>query len=131
MVYLFRWFFFFLHLSCMKKKQLLISLSLALTVLVSILAQGLHTYEHFLKQFAQAECHHKYNVTHTEITHQHHNFDDCKVCHFTFGSYVSPSQLVYKLCTNYRLIPCFFETGETIISFSGSLYSHRGPPINS
>ena len=115
----------------MKKKQLLLSLSLALTVLFSILFQSLHTYEHFVKQFSQTECHHKYNVTHTEITHQHHSFDDCKVCHFTFGSYVSPAQFTYKLYSNYKLIPYFLETGATFISFSGSLYAHRGPPANS
>ncbi|WP_369769646.1 hypothetical protein [Flavobacterium sp. WC2416] len=112
----------------MKKKQLLLSFSLALIIVFSILFQSLHTYEHFVKQFSQTECHHKYNVTHTEITHKHHNFDNCKVCHFTFGSYVSPLQFYYTLHSNYQSLPYFFENGETVISFSGSLYSHRGPP---
>lgn len=112
----------------MKKKQLIISLSLAVTVLFSILVQSLHTYEHFVKQFAEAECHHKYSYGEPEITHQHHNFDDCKVCHFTFGSYITPQVFSYSLHSNYEQTPYFFEKGKTFISFPGSLYSLRGPP---
>lgn len=127
MLFFFR---FFLDLWRMKKKQLLISISLAVTVLFAILLQSFHTYGHFVKQFLQTECHHKYNGTNPEITHQHHNFDDCKVCHFTFGSYISPIEFANKLNTNYAALPYFLESGDAIISFSGSLYSHRGPPVN-
>jgi hypothetical protein len=114
----------------MKKKQLIISLSLAVTVLFSILLQSFHTYEHFVKQFSQKECHHKYNGNSPEITHQHHNFDDCKVCHFTFGTYISAVAFSYKLNSNFKTVPYFLATADAIISFSGSLYSHRGPPVN-
>jgi hypothetical protein len=115
----------------MKKKQLIISLSLTVTVLFSILLQSVHTYGHFVEQFSQTECQHKYNVTAAEISHSHHHsFDDCKVCHFTFGSYISPVDFAYKLEKNFAKLACFFETGEAIISFSGSLYSYRGPPVS-
>ncbi|WP_091428373.1 hypothetical protein [Flavobacterium degerlachei] len=114
----------------MKKKQLIISLSLAVTVLFTILSQSFHTYEHFVKQFSQTECHHKYNGNGPEITHQHHKFDDCKVCHFTFGSYISPVEFAYKLNSNFKTFTYFHETADAIIVFSGSLYSHRGPPVN-
>jgi hypothetical protein len=124
-------FRFFLHLLQMKKKQITISLSLAVTVLFSILLQSLHTYGHFVKQFSQTECHHKYNLTGAEILHSHHHsFDDCKVCNFTFGSYISPVEFAYKLNENFINLPCLVETGERFLSFSGSLYSHRGPPVN-
>jgi hypothetical protein len=81
------------------------------TVLFSILFQSLHTYEHF-KAIASTECHHKYSHGEPEITHQHHNFDDCKVCHFTFGSYVSPEVFAYSLktITNKRPISLRRET---------------------
>ncbi|HEY4618437.1 MAG TPA: hypothetical protein VIH09_09615 [Flavobacterium sp.] len=115
----------------MKKKQLLISLSLAVTVLFSILLQSVHAYDHFVKQFSQSECHHKYNGSNPEITHQHHNFEDCKVCHFTFGSYVSPVEFAYKLNSNFEVFSCSFATADAVISFSGSLYAHRGPPVKS
>jgi hypothetical protein len=123
-------FWFFIHLLRMKKKQRIISISLVVAVLLSILLQSLHTYGHFVKQFSQTECHHKYNVTGADITHSHHHsFDDCKVCHFTFGSYISPVDFAYKLNENFAKLPCFLETGETIIIFSGSLYSLRAPPV--
>ena len=124
-------FRFFLLLLQMKKKQLTISLSLAVTVLFSILLQSIHTYGHFVKQFSQTECHHKYNLTGAEISHSHHHsFDDCKVCHFTFGSYISPVEFAYKLNENFAKPLYFLETRDSIISFSGSLYSHRGPPVD-
>jgi hypothetical protein len=113
----------------MKKKQLIISLSLAVTVLFSILFQSLHTYGHFVKEFFQTECHHKHNGTTAQITHKHHSFDTCKVCHFTFGSYVAPKVLVYTLISNYKVAPYFYKTARAIVSFSGSLYSLRGPPL--
>lgn len=121
----------YLHLYRMKKKQLLLSLSLAMTVLFSILFQSLHTYGHLATQFSQTECHHKHNVKHSaEITHQHHSFDDCKVCHFSFGSYVTPLQFAYKLYDNYKAIPYFSGERQKVISFSGSLYALRGPPVS-
>jgi hypothetical protein len=49
------------------KRNLIISLSLAVTVLFSILFQSLHTYGHFVKAFFQTECHHKHNGTTAQI----------------------------------------------------------------
>jgi hypothetical protein len=113
----------------MRKKQLVISISLVMTVLFSILFQSLHTYAHFVKQFAEKECHHKKNnYGEPEITHQHHTVDDCKVCHFTFGSYITPKVITYKLILNYKQLPYFDGAPEGNILFSGSMYAHRGPP---
>jgi len=113
----------------MQNKKLIVSLSLVMTVLFSILFQSLHTYEHFSKQFAEKECHHKKNnYGEPEITHQHHSVDDCKVCHFSFGSYLAPKVIAYKLLTNFNQAPYFYKTAKGILSFSGSLYAHRGPP---
>jgi hypothetical protein len=113
----------------MKKNKLIVSLSLAIAVLISILFQSFHTYEHLEKQLSQKKCHHKYNVTNKEITHQHQNFDHCYVCDFTFGSYISPKDFSYQLFSTHKEIPYFTNAEETVLSFSGSLYSHRGPPI--
>ena len=97
-----------------------------MTVLFSILFQSLHTYEHFAKQFAEKECHHKKNnYGEPEITHQHHSVDDCKVCHFSFGSYLAPKVIAYKLITNFNQVPYFYKTAKGISYFSGSLYAHR------
>jgi hypothetical protein len=113
----------------MKNKKVIIGLFLSLAVLFSILFQGFHNYEHFLKLLAQKECHHKYNVTNTEITHQHHKYDQCDVCQFTFGSYISPEIFTFQFHTNYKFAPHLFEKSELVILFSGSLYALRGPPI--
>lgn len=105
-------------------------MSLVMTVLFSILFQSLHTYEHFVKQFADKECHHKKNNSgEPEITHQHHSQDDCKVCHFSFGSYITPKVIAYNLHSNFKQVAYFHGTQEGIFIFSGSMYSHRGPPI--
>lgn len=121
--------FFFISLPKMKKKQLITSLFFAVAILFSILFQSFHGYEHMEKQLSQKECHHKYNSS-SEITHQHKGFDHCFVCEFTFGSYISPKEFSYQLYPIHKEIPYFFKAEETILSFSGSLYSLRGPPVS-
>jgi hypothetical protein len=122
-------FYVLLPLSRMKKNKLIVSLSLTVAVLFSILFQSFHTYEHLEKQLSEKQCHHKYNVTNQEITHQHHNFDHCYCCDFTFGTYVAPREFLCQLYSGHEEIPYFFKAEKTVLSFSGSLYSHRGPPI--
>ncbi|NRT13469.1 hypothetical protein [Flavobacterium sp. 14A] len=112
----------------MIKKQLFLPTFLAMTVLFAMLFQSLHTYEHLIKQLAQTECHHKYNPSHTEITHQHHNYDSCKVCHFSFGNYIAPVSFTYKVTRDYAVILYPGLKRLALISFTGCLYSHRGPP---
>jgi hypothetical protein len=113
----------------MQNKKLLISISLVMTVLFSILFQSLHTYEHFVKQFAEKECHHKKNnYGEPEITHQHHSVDACKVCHFSFDAYITPKVVAYKLISNYKQVPYIHIASDRIFIFSGSMYAHRGPP---
>ncbi len=113
----------------MKKNKFILSFSLVITVLFSILFQSIHSYEHLLKQISEKHCDHKYNVSGTEITHQHHHVDHCDVCHFALSSYITPINFSYNLYSISREIPYFFNENETIISFSGSLYSLRGPPV--
>ncbi|MBP2283459.1 hypothetical protein H4V97_001777 [Flavobacterium sp. CG_23.5] len=115
----------------MKKKQGIINLTLVVAVLFSMLFQSVHSYTHLVKQFSEKRCHHTYNVTNSEITHQHHNFDNCSICQFTFGSYISPNEFSYQLNSSYKEIPYFFTAKTAFVSFSGSLYSLRGPPVNS
>lgn len=115
----------------MKMNKLISSLSLVVTVLFSILFQSVHTYEHLAQQLSEKHCDHKYNVSGTEITHQHHKAEHCDLCHFVFGNYISPKDFSYQLYSNIEEIPYFFTESEMFISFSGSLYYLRGPPVNS
>jgi hypothetical protein len=98
------------------------------TVLLSILLQSLHTYGHFLKQFSQTECHHKYNVTAADhiVTITVLTTVRSVISHL---DRIFPVDFAYKLNENFMKRPCFLETAEIIISFSGSLYSLRAPPV--
>ncbi|WPR71907.1 hypothetical protein SLW70_01910 [Flavobacterium sp. NG2] len=113
----------------MKKNQIVIALSLVVTILFSIVLQSFHAHEHHLEQLAQPKCHHESQGNKSQFTHQHYKAEACKVCHFAFGSYITPEIFHYQFYTDYKLIPYFSVTAKKIISFSGSLYSLRGPPV--
>lgn len=112
----------------MKKKLIIVNLSLMTAVLFAILFQSFHSYEHLAKQFAEKQCHHHYNVTKTEFTHHHTEFDHCFVCEFTLSSFVAPDTFSFHTICVQREIPYFLPSPEAVISFSGSLYALRGPP---
>lgn len=112
----------------MKRRQLITGFSLGLMVLFSILFQSIHSYEHISQQLSEKKCHHNYNDVNGEITHHHDNDDSCLVCHFTFGSYLSPEKFSFQFYNNHGEIPYFFGFSESVITFSGSLYALRGPP---
>ncbi|MNS46456.1 hypothetical protein D3C72_789530 [compost metagenome] len=120
---------FLLPLQLMKKKQLIIHLFFATALLFSIVFQSFHGYEHLEQKLSEKICYHKHDSNKAELTHQHKGFDHCLLCEFTFGIYVSPQDFSYQLYSAYKGIPYFFKATETVLSFSGSLYSHRGPPV--
>ncbi|PKB16975.1 hypothetical protein CLU82_2134 [Flavobacterium sp. 5] len=111
----------------MKRKQLIINLSLVVAVLFSILFQSFDSIGHLQEKFSEKQCHHAYNSS-SEFTHQHHSFDHCYVCQFGFSSFITPIKYSYAFLAGNYNIPYFSTYAESIFSFSGSLYSHRGPP---
>lgn len=123
------WFkaFRFIIFAAMKKRQFLLNFSLVVAVLFSIVFQSADSIGHLQEQFYQKECHHTYSSK-SEITHQHHNFEDCIVCHFGFSSFVAPIKNSYSFFVENYKVPYFFSNSESVLSFSGSLYSLRGPP---
>lgn len=92
--------------------------------------QSFHGYEHLEKKILQKTCYHKHNTNKPEFTHQHKGSDRCLVCQFTFGSYVSTNTFLSQLETPQIEKFSFLFTIEAIPVFSGSMYSHRGPPSN-
>ncbi len=101
---------------------------LMVAVLFSMLLQSVHSFEHLSKQFSHKQCHHKYTGQ-TEISHQHHPFDHCFVCEFTFSNFITPDTFSYNLHFTTGLMPyCFSVPTEIILSYPGSSYSLRGPP---
>ncbi len=72
-----------LNLPVMKKRAILYAWSLILSLGFATVFQSVHEVSHGI--ISQAElCHHKYGSSNHEITHQHHNYDNCKVCAFSF-----------------------------------------------
>lgn len=118
----------FIPLRSMKRKQLILSFSFAVTILFSILFQSIHSYEHIVKQLTEKQCHHNYNDPSGEITHQHHDFEVCFVCNFAFGSYILPENFSFQFHSYDSEIPYFLPLSEKIFSISVSSYFLRGPP---
>jgi len=113
----------------MKNKFASINVLLMIAVLFSMLFQSLDSFVHYKAQLSEKECHHKYNTTNTEITHQHHSFEHCFVCKFSLGSFLSPNKLNFQRELILAKIPYFFAKNQTTNRFSGSVYCLRGPPF--
>jgi hypothetical protein len=112
----------------MRKKYALVNLGLMLSVLFTMLVQSLHSFEHLHQLFQEKECHHTYTGN-TELSHQHHPFDQCNVCEFTLGAFVPPSNLAYNTIEKPPLPLYSSHYSKDIISFfKGSLFALRGPP---
>lgn len=113
----------------MKKKFVIVNAFLAVAVLFSMLFQLVHSYEHLAKQFSEKECHHKHTSKH-EITHQHHDFEHCFVCHFSISSFVASDIHHFEFQqTNFFSGYSLFKSSKIIQFFKGSLFGLRAPPI--
>lgn len=120
----------FLALHSMNRKSFITSFSFGLIVLVALLLQAFHAGHHLEDFFSEKHCHHKYDKFKTEISHAHHDFDDCFVCEFTFSSVIPTSFFSFKLeNVEPKSITLFSDYVVNIHFFSGSHYSLRGPPI--
>lgn len=117
-----------LHLYGMKNKVVVTNVFLIIAVLFALLFQSFDSCQHLEKQFSEKNCHHQYSGRNSELTHQHHNFDHCAVCDFTFSSFISPDLNFYCLRFSYSEIPYIICVSKTPLSFSGSAYLLRGPP---
>ena len=113
----------------MKKKFVIINSFLMLAVLFSMLFQYVHSYEHLAKQLSEKECSHKY-ISSQEITHQHHDFDNCFVCNFTVSTFISSD------ISNFEFKKIIFPSGYSLFNsqeitqfFKGSLFALRAPPV--
>jgi hypothetical protein len=113
----------------MKKKYAFLSLFFAWAVLLAIVLQSAHTFNHLEKELSAKECHHKYAKNKTEFTHAHHNNDHCFVCEFAFSSSLKSDFTAFhfkkiEIPVSYS----FFYSKEITQSFRGSLFALRAPP---
>ena len=116
---------FLLYLLPMKKKLALVNLYLMATVLFTILFQSLHTYRHLIADYFEEPQHCLHS--HDDFSHQH-DADDCSVCDFTFWYYIKPPIFNYRFDTPLKPAPYILQEVAQVATFSGSLFSHRGPP---
>jgi len=101
-----------------------------LTVLFSILFQSVHSYEHFLHQETNFVNHSDEDGT-TKIQTLDHNHEKCFVCEFTLSSFIATEFSSFRSQVTFEAFAqTNFTTTETPEVFSGSLFSHRGPPSN-
>ena len=112
----------------MKKKFVILNSFLMFAVLFAMLFQYVHSYEHLAKQLSEKKCSHKY-ISSQEITHQHHDFDNCFVCNFTVSNFISSDISCFEF--NKTTLPSgysFFNSRGITSYFKGSLFALRAPP---
>jgi hypothetical protein len=111
----------------MKKKIVIISFIYTAIVLFSILFQSIHSYKHFSEQLSENHCHHKQKSTH-ELTHQHHNLEDCFVCGIALGNYIPSGYYTYHIYFDNGIVPYFDNSKESLYNATVSVFFLRGPP---
>ena len=114
----------------MKKRFLIENSLMGLIVLFAILFQSFDAMSHLGKQFSEKHCHHLYNHHKTEITHAHEGFDHCCTCEFTFSSSLEIETTTIPLKYNsFYYKSSFLNTSKSIVFYTGSSFSLRGPPM--
>lgn len=116
-----------LLLHMMKRKVLLVNVFLSVAVLFSMLLQSVHSFEHLSKLFSEKECHHVYSGK-TEISHQHHPFDECLSCEFTFSSFVCPELFHFDFLVAQPSSVKIFTADQSLVVISNTTLFVRGPP---
>ena len=111
----------------MKKKIVILNLFLTITMLSPLCYQAIHLFEDH--PVLDKKCHHTYNFK-AEITHEHQTLEECLICNFAFSSFLFPSTNSFysKKVTAFTKQKNFTYNSITL-SFYGSLYSYRGPPL--
>lgn len=111
----------------MKKKITIINLSLMLSILFAILLQSVHSYECILHQETSFAKHSDDKSTKIQVLD--HDHEKCFVCQFTLSNFI-PTEF-----TNFTSFITFnsysnvsFPHSQTAEIFSGSIFTHRGPP---
>ena len=113
----------------MKSKFVIINISLMITVLFAMLFQSLHSYEHLIQDLSEQKCHQKHQFIGEQVTHDHHNLEECFACEFTFNNFIF-SNLTFFRFLNHTVFfkNTFFYLKESHSFYKGISYSLRGPP---
>ncbi|RVU92143.1 hypothetical protein EH230_01160 [Flavobacterium columnare] len=113
----------------MNKKIKIVSY-LLLGVLSFVLAfQSLHSFEHLIEQLNKPHCKHRYDHSHTVVSHSHQDFDDCFTCHYSFSDYLDTVLPVIDFLSINANTTYLFGYIERVSFFNGSLQNTRAPPF--
>lgn len=113
----------------MKRKFAIFNLVLMAVVLIATAYQSFHAFSH--KHFAtHLHEHHelKKEKQFSGIDHEHED-EDCATCDFHFDYFVAPQEFCLRLDFPFKPIPYSFSSKEGSVSFAGSLFALRAPPV--
>lgn len=113
----------------MNKKINIFSFSLLGALLFAITFQSVHSFEHLVEQLTTKHCAHKYDHSHTVISHSHTDFDNCFVCEYSFNNFTFTDFITFEIPFSivHNTIS-LFGYGEKLVFFFGSVVNSRGPP---
>ena len=107
----------------------MVNAAMGLMILLAILFQAAHSFNHLAKQFSKTHCHHIYHDHQTELHHGHDGLEKCFTCEFAFSHSIKTEgealSFVPKL---FFTQPVFGNNSENIPFFKGSSFLLRGPP---
>lgn len=109
----------------MKKKFVILNLTLIVSVLFAILFQSLHAYEHFLDEEIAI---HQLNSKQLDVHQNDHNHEQCFVCEFTFSSFLASEKSSFTFFSEFVKVPYQLQIPVKPAVFSGISFSLRGPP---
>lgn len=100
-------------------------------LIFSVAFQSAHGMEHLFEELTTPQCVHQKTDSKHEITHEHHKEENCPVCHFSFSSSLVSDvfQMAFQVPV-FEYSDAFSNHEDASFFFSGSLFSHRGPPAS-
>jgi len=115
----------------MKKVNSKITHGFLLLVMAAYFAvQGLHSWHHLEDFFSTEKCHHSFETSKQQITHQHEKTEKCIVCHFSLDSFVSQNTLnTFNSIQETHFKKTTFFVREIVSVFHLGKKSLRAPPF--
>ncbi|MBD3582239.1 hypothetical protein [Flavobacterium selenitireducens] len=114
----------------MKSKFAIFNLIATAAVLFSVVFQSVHSVEHIVEELQAPKCHHEKTDSKHELSHQHHKDDNCFVCHFNFSGFIGTEITRIRIETpEIHQEYSYIRSREITSYFVGSLFAHRGPPV--
>ena len=114
----------------MRGKLRIVNAAMGLMILLAILFQSAHSFNHLAKQFSKDHCHHIYHDHQTELHHGHDGLEKCFTCEFAFSSSVKTEHFSISLVNKSIYTKSLFGySSENILVYQGSSFLLRGPPF--